>query len=199
MFRIGLELEEFCVDNKSKEVVLIPKDSNIPHDGCGWLIEYRSEPCKTIVDAVFSLKADEYKAKNLLTKFGVTGVRSPVMKPSKDVRMSARKRFIKSLVKFNNIYGYKCHKNTLSEAVAAVHISITFSVDGKNGRVNKLWDYADFIRYMDEAFEKEIAESKRRPGFYEIKSDGRFEYRSLPNNIDLDKLMQVVSRYRWKY
>lgn len=199
MFRIGLELEEFCVDKKSNEIILIPKDSNIPHDGCGWLIEYRSEPCKDIVDAVYSLRANEFKNAGLLTKFDVKGVRQPVMKPSKEVRMAARKRFIKALVSFNNIYGHQCHKNTLVEAVAAVHISVTFSTEGKHGRINKLWDYADFIRYMDTAFEKEISEAKRRPGFYEIKNDGRFEYRSLPNNIDLNKLMQVVSRYKFKY
>ncbi len=199
MFRIGLELEEFCIDKSSKEIILIPKDSNIPHDGCGWLIEYRSEPCKDIVEAVYSLRAAEHRAQGLLKKFGVCGARNPVMKPSKEVRMAARKRFIKSLVAFNNIYGHQCHKNTLAEAVAAVHISITFSTEGKHGRINQIWDYADFIRYMDDAFASEINESKRRPGFYEIKPDGRFEYRSLPNNIDLDKLMLVVSKYKFKY
>ena len=198
MFRIGLELEEFCIDNRNKEITLIPENSNIPYDGCGWLIEYRSEPCKDIVEAVFSLRAAEYKASGLLKKFGVHGARNPVMKPSKDVRMSARKRFTKRLVAFNNIYGYKCHKNTLAEAVAATHISITFSTEGKHGRINHIWDYADFVRYMDKAFEQEITDAKRRPGFYELKPDGRFEYRSLPNNIDLDKLIQVVSKYKFK-
>jgi len=198
MFRIGIELEEFCV-NKDKEVVLIPKDSYIPHDGCGWLIEYRSEPCTDIVDAVFSLRAHEYKTTEKLKKFGVSGVREPIMKPSKEVRMAARKRFIKSLVKFNNIYGYQCHKNTLAEAVAAVHISVTFSTEGKNGSINKVWDFPDFIRYMDNKFEKEISEAKRRPGFYEIKDDGRVEYRSLPNNIDLTKLMYEITKYKFKY
>lgn len=199
MFRVGLELEEFCIDKKSNEIILIPKDSNIPHDGCGWLIEYRSEPCKDIVEAVHSLYAAEYRALPFLQKSEVKGTRLPVMKPSKDVRMAARKRFIKSLVSFNNIYGHQSHKNTLAEAVAAVHISITFSAAGAHGNIHKLWDYADFIRYMDNKFEDEIIESKRRPGFYEIKPDGRFEYRSLPNNIDLNKLITVVSKYIFKY
>lgn len=199
MFRIGLELEEFCIDKKNNEIILIPKDSNIPHDGCGWLIEYRSEPCKDIVEAVHSLYAAQYRALPLLQKFDVKGSRLPVMKPSKEVRMAARKRFIKSLVAFNNVYGHQCHKNTLAEAVAAVHVSITFSTEGKHGTINKIWDYADFIRYMDNKFEGEILEAKRRPGFYEIKSDGRFEYRSLPNNIDLNKLITVVSKYKFKY
>ncbi len=198
MFRIGLELEEFCV-NGEKEVILIPKESNIPHDGCGWLIEYRSDASKDIVDAVFSLRAHEYKTIETLKKFNVSGARIPVMKPNKTVRMAARKRFIKGLVQFNNIYGHQCHKNTLAEAVAAIHISVTFSVEGKHGSINKVWDFPDFIRHMDKKFAEEISAAKRRPGFYEIKSDGRVEYRSLPNNVDLTKLMYEVNAYKFKY
>ena len=197
MFRIGLELEDFCV-NKNNEVVLIPKGSNIPYDDCGWLIEYRSSPCKDIVEAVFSLRADEYKNIETLKKFNVSGVRVPVMKPDKAVRIAARKRFTKGLVKFNNIYGYQYHKNTLAEAIASVHVSVTFDVEGKHGPINKMWDFPDFIRYMDQKFAKEIAEAKRRPGFYEIKNDGRVEYRSLPNNVNQTKLMYEVNAYKFK-
>lgn len=197
MFKIGLELEEFCVNN-SGEITLIPKNSNIPHDGCGWLIEYRSEACKDIVDAVYSLRAAEYKAKRLLEKAGVSGLRKPVEKPSKDVRLAARKRFIKNIVRFNNLYGHKCHRNTMTEAIAALHVSITISEESKYNRVNKIFDFADFIRYMDKEFAQEIKESKRRPGFYEIKPDGRFEYRSLPNDVDQTKLMRVINNYKFK-
>jgi hypothetical protein len=41
-------------------------------------------------------------------------------------------------------------------------------------------------------FAKEIAGARRRPGFYEIKSDGRIEYRSLPNTINKHKLISVL-------
>ena len=200
MFKIGLELEEFCIDKKTEGVILVPKDSGIPHDGCGWLIEYRGDPCSDITDAVYSLYAKEHKARPTLDKFNVYGLRLPVMKPSKEVRLAARRRFIKSLSKYNNIYGHDSHRNSMAEAVAAVHISVTFSAEGKNNnRINKVWDFADFIRHMDVRFAAEIKDSKRNPGFYEIKSDGRVEYRSLPNNVDLNKLIEVVSAYKFKH
>lgn len=197
MFKIGLELEDFCM-NANDEVILVPKDSGIPHDGCGWLIEYRGEPCSNIVEAVFSLRAAEYKAIALLQKHKVHGLREPICKPSKDVRLAARRRFIKNKVSFNNLYGHKCHKNSLSEAVAAVHISVTLQEEGKYKPVNRIFDFADFIRYMDNAFAQEIKDSKRCPGFYELKGDGRFEYRSLPNNVNQEKLMSVISGYTFK-
>lgn len=197
MFRIGLELEEFCTDAEGN-IILVPKNSNIPHDGCGWLIEYRGEACSHIIDAVYSLRAAEFKASALLQKAGVKGVREPVMKPSKDIRLAARRRFIKNIVAFNNLYGHKSHRNNMSEAVAAVHVSITMSEEAKYGRTNKIWDFADFVRHMDKAFAEEIKAAKRRPGFYEIKSDGRFEYRSLPNNVDQHKLMTVINSYTFK-
>lgn len=195
MIKIGLELEEFCVDKESSNIILIPKVANIPHDGCGWLIEYRSQPCYDITEAVYSLMAEEHRNISLLEKHNIIGLRVPVAKPAKDVRRAARRRFIKSCETFNNIYGHKCHRNNQSEAVASVHISITSSIKRDNSDINRVWDYCDFIRYMDKAFAEEINGSKRRPGFYELKDDGRFEYRSLPNNISLNKLIDVVSSY----
>jgi len=58
-----------------------------------------------------------------------------------------------------------------------------------------LFDYVSLINKLDEAFKQEIIESGRVKGVYAIK-DGelgdRIEYRSLPNNIDLDKLIKVL-------
>ena len=196
MFKVGIELEEFCVDKLTEEIALAP--AGVSHDDCGWLLEYRSRPCSNITEAVFSMQAHEYTEKIRQEKEGVFGLREPIAKPSKKVRLAARRRFIKSLVKFNNLYGYTSHRNNLSEAVAGIHISITSSEKGEYGRVNKLWDFADFIRHMDKTFLVEIKGAKRRPGFYEIKSDGRFEYRSLPNNVDLDRLIDVISNYDFK-
>lgn len=57
-----------------------------------------------------------------------------------------------------------------------------------------LFDYAAIIRYLDEYFKIAIKETKRTPGVFCIKSGekgDRIEYRSLPNNIDLELLTDI--------
>lgn len=53
-------------------------------------------------------------------------------------------------------------------------------------------DHAKLIGRMDVAFKGEIRAAKRNPGFYEVKADGRIEYRSLPNDVDLQKVGKVL-------
>jgi len=198
MIKIGLELEEFCVSNETNEIVLVPERSNIPLDGCGWLIEYRSQPCNDITEAVHSLFADKYRNKKKLEAFGVRGLLEPIAIPSKKVREGARRRFRKEVQGFNNIYKYTSHRNTAREATAAVHISVTYNRDFIGQRpINGMFDYAHFIKYMDSQFKDEIKSTKRNPGFYQVKDFGRFEYRSLPNNISLSKLIDVVNDYNF--
>jgi hypothetical protein len=48
------------------------------------------------------------------------------------------------------------------------------------------------IMSFDNTFKDEIRKSGRNPGFYEVKGDGRIEYRSLPNNVDMGKVEMVL-------
>lgn len=59
--------------------------------------------------------------------------------------------------------------------------------------INECFDYITIFKKLDEAFAEEIKEAKRLPGFYEIKSDGRIEYRSLPSNVSLFKVIDVIN------
>lgn len=57
--------------------------------------------------------------------------------------------------------------------------------------VNKFIDVPKVIMILDKEFKDEIAKAKRLPSAYEVKPHG-FEYRSLPNNVDIDKLLYVL-------
>jgi len=58
-----------------------------------------------------------------------------------------------------------------------------------------IFDYLTILFKLDEAFLEEIKEAKRVKGVYAIKNGkfgNRIEYRSLPNNIDHNKLILVL-------
>ncbi len=62
-------------------------------------------------------------------------------------------------------------------------------------KYSPLWDYIQLFRFLDQRFEAEIKEAGRLPGFYELKHDGRIEYRSLPANADLTKIATALQEY----
>jgi len=57
--------------------------------------------------------------------------------------------------------------------------------------VNKFIDVPKVLMVLDKEFKDEIAKAKRLPSAYEVKKHG-FEYRSLPNNVAIDKLLYVL-------
>lgn len=115
----------------------------------------------------------------------------------KTVRDKARRRFRKDLVTEKNLYGHKSHRNRMTEGIAGLHVSITVPAAYRVGETtyyhNVIWDFVPFIQHMDAEFAQEIKDAKRRPGFYDLHSDGRFEYRSLPASVCIEKLERVVT------
>ena len=103
------------------------------------------------------------------------------------------------MVRYQNIYSFKDHRHSSSECPAGVHISFTKPAHIHRGdkeplvTVNTLFDFVQVFKALDVAFKDEIIGAKRNPGFYEIKTDGRIEYRSLPSNVDMDKIIKVVN------
>lgn len=199
----GLE-KEFFVKSGDKFVLAGYK---LPYDSAGILAEARGEPKENIIDAVYSLKAEIYKLARTAKQKELILIDSPLEKISKRLRLRAQRQYAKGLIEYQNIYGHCFHRNKKNEYTAGLHISITFPIQrycwiktrkrDHRGEltVNNIWDYVQFVRYMDKHFEDEIKNSKRNPGFYEIKGDGRIEYRSLPSNINLNKVIEVVSAY----
>ena len=202
--KIGLEKEFFLLrDGKPQAIVGLA----IPCDECGWLVEARGEPHYSIVDAVFSLKASIYKIEKSVITINSRAVNTsevfalsdePIMKVDKAVKLKCARNYAKGLIQYQNLYGFECHKNALSESTAGVHVSFTeqyviYNKDGTKYEHNTNFDWPQIFVKLDKAFAEEIKAAKRRPGFYELKNDGRVEYRSLPSNINLDKLMDVLS------
>ena len=206
--KFGFELELFCreplVGDGVGEVVggnyvLVP--NGLPYDECGWLVEIRSEPHTDIRKAIALLQAEFDSVKEQAIDKGIILEQIPLAEIPRDLKVQAARKHGKGLINYRNIYGYETHKNSTRFQTASVHVSFTdertFHYENKDGR-NREFHYPGFVDHaklivgLDKAFVAEIKAAKRNPGFYEIKGDGRIEYRSLPNNIDLNKLREVL-------
>ena len=214
--KMGLEKEFFVVrDGKAQSLASEGlKNFHIPYDECGWLAEARGEPFGNIVDAVFSLKAAVYKIQKNVNKVNgelkITEANlyslsdEPVMKVDRSTKLQCARSFSKGVIKYQNLYGHQCHRNSLSEATAGVHISFTCEQsyhvrDSEYIKYNANFDWPQIFIKLDKAFADEIKAAKRRPGFYELKENGRVEYRSLPSNVNLDKVIEILQPYGYTY
>src|SRR5258706_2023142 len=198
---IGLE-KEFFVKSQApdgKEVYIMAQDAGLPYDECGYLAEARGKPCDGIVDAVFSLRTEVYRMQHDLVKRNQQHPEAiavldetPVVKLPKILLLGVRRRYAKNVVSERNIYDYISHKVKPDEKTAGVHISFTQPRETEVGHgkrkvtqtFNQMWDWLQVFKELDRAFATEIKAAKREPGFYELKYDGRIEYRSLPANVD---------------
>lgn len=207
--KIGFELEAFCLASKDLGPdkggnALVPclVPDGLPLDECGWLVEVRSEPHSDVTKAIFLLQAEtrtveaQAKAKRVSLSY------VPLLEIPRDLKVKAARRHGKGLLTFRNLYGHETHRTRF--ATASLHVSFTeertFRYGAGTPIVNHTFTYPGFIDHariivsLDKAFAKEIAAAKRNPGFYEVKGDGRIEYRSLPNNVCLDKLERELRR-----
>jgi len=193
MLKYGLEKEYFLLKDGKPIVV-----SGFPADECGLLVEARGEPHYSITGAIFSLLSKDYELQTKAKKESLVLSDQPLMVIPHDVKLEAMRRFAKPLIKYENLYGHKAHKNSLREQTAGVHISFTspqsYSYDnGKIYKYNTIFDFVQIFKKLDKAFAEEIKSAKRLPGFYELKTDGRIEYRSLPANVNLFKVIEILS------
>lgn len=191
MLKIGLE-KEFFVQDKFGNIAIVP--DGVSHDDCGWLAEARGKPSSDITEAVFSLMADIHRLRESLADNLHSFLDGDVVKIPRELRIKAQRKYAKGKIHYENLYGYKYHRNTLAECVAGLHISFTnekmyIGKDGKHHTYNALFDYVKLFKRIDDVYLSIIKEAKRRPGFYEIKPDGRIEYRSLPASTDLISLI----------
>jgi len=194
---IGLE-QEFFVTGADGQLTIAPAE--LPHDECGLLAEARGLPFNSPEEAVFSLAADVYRLKTHAAKLQLTLSNSPsVMTISRLMRQKAARMYAKGQVKHENIYGYEFHRNSASEQTAGIHISFTnpqtFTYDAtRSATANVMFDYVKIFTGLDAAFAQEIKDAKRNKGFYELKPDGRIEYRSLPAHTDMSKIIETLKK-----
>ena len=209
--KYGLECEFFVAKTGVNPYAFIGGlDQSLTPDECGFLAEARGQPHDNIREAVFSLMADVYRLELAASKLDVELVQVPnAVVPYSEV-LKSRRLHSKGLLQFQNYLGYESHK-LRSKKTAGIHISVTSPImywggdmeygeenttfKAKEKHYNSVWDFPQMFRYFDAAFQKEIKEAGRNPGFYEIKRDGRVEYRSLPNTVDLKKIIATVENF----
>jgi hypothetical protein len=205
MLKFGLEKELFIL--KEGVVQVVPKE--IPYDESGLLIEARGQPYNDITEAVFSLEADIYRITKKAEEMGFEVSDKPIMPVSRKIKLEASRKFAKGLTKYENLYNFERHLNGQNQHTAGVHISFTsernITCDKCNlnkQTINEMFDFVWIFKKLDQAFIEEIKYARRRPGFYEIKPNGRIEYRSLPSNVHLSKIIEVIGNIKeerkWK-
>jgi hypothetical protein len=205
MIKFGIEKEFFLVNSKGETVVPAEVDNTLPIDSCGYLVEIRGEASGNIYDAVYSVLSKEAEVRDKLPK-GFKLSEKPIMTLKDTFLDHVRRHYEKGLVKYENYLGFLNHKLTENQRTAGIHLSITDTQEFtpydykkkiymRDHKITyfKCFDYIKYFLTLDREFEKEIAKASRNKGFYELKGDGRIEYRSLPNNIDLSKLIRVIN------
>jgi len=204
MMNFGLEKEMFVTDSLGK---LVLPCLGLPTDHNPILAEARGDPANNIIDAVFLLEAQVYRMHKIAERAKQKLSDEPISKINNNLRDKIHRdsRLRKAADVSENLYGHMRHKNKDNEVTAGVHLSVTnkrtYVINAKEnqlGTFNAPWDFAKFVLFMDTLFAVEILKAKRNPGFYEIKPDGRIEYRSLPANVNLYKVIDAVECFDFR-
>ena len=179
MLKIGLDIEHFLVDKNNN--IVCPSDYGITdHDACGFLAELRAKPFEDIEHSFYDLSLKYKKLSPILEEKGLKiDPRSKIKLPIKFLFKVGRS-FGKDRQKDDCMYGEVKH-HTYQTAGLHIHFS---------GEVFEL-NIPKIILFLDNRFKKEILAEGRQLGLYEMKHYG-FEYRSLPGNIDLDKVKTAL-------
>jgi hypothetical protein len=179
-----------------------PKLYGFPYDEMGFLVEIRSLPSDRLYPVYTTLQQEELQYSLRSNKFGMNLLPTPFLYSEEEWIKNIGKKYKdawNSVVDAKNIYGNKqthhlgvfedesgCYKLT-----SGIHVHFS-SRDSNSGEVIDL-PIEKIVRRMDESFKKEIEESGRFKGEYELKSHG-FEYRSLPCNTDIYKTLKESFR-----
>jgi|WetSurMetagenome_2_1015567.scaffolds.fasta_scaffold39181_5 hypothetical protein len=201
---IGIEKEYFVIGKDGK--IADPEQMrNIPKDDCGFLAEARGKPDSDAYLAVYNLLAEEQRILNKVKK-GLKLLNEPVMAfKMEDVLKFYDAKAIKAKEKSNSIYG-AIPKTKVTKKTAGLHIhfscsSSTTDEEGREIVIPMMIDIPSIIQQLDNAFSEEIKAAKRPFGAYRIKSypsgNEGFEYRSLPNNVNIGKLIKVLQNLIW--
>lgn len=185
--KLGLEVELF---GTRKGEVVICGFEGIAADEYPILAEARGLPFNDSFQAVFSVKAEIEKIKENMLRLGIKPLFSNWIEKTNEVKQLNReilRRGIDKRISYENLYGLDVSDKNETHVSAGMHISFTnpysFNVNGVVKEYNALFDFVKLFRKIETEFTKEIKESERTPGFYELKGDGRIEYRSLPATL----------------
>ena len=163
--KYGLEKELFIF--KDDIIQFVPINSGLPFDESGVLIEARGEPSSDIIQAVYNLKAEEYRIIKMAYKLEFIASDMPIATITRDFKREVRRIYTKGLISFENMYGYKDNRHSQNEVTAAVHISFTNPrtiINYGKGKglseqiiVNQFFDFIKYIKALDKAFKPLIS------------------------------------------
>lgn len=209
MKRYGFE-REFFIKGGDGKFALTPE--NLPHDECGYLLEARSTPDMSPLTAVYLLRASVERLRRDAQQDGydIQPKLDTVTLPRDLVRTALRTNGKRVSRTQGNMYGHEYPLNGPALTRAGLHVHFS-NQDDVWGISKSQWDekrsaarpyqmqrnlpldMPKIIRTLDVEFAREIKAAKRLPGAYELKHHG-FEYRSLPQSVDLDRLVLVLEQ-----
>jgi len=216
MKNYGIELEFFVTDKEGNIVPAFKATTNL--DGNPVIGELRTKVHNNIIDCVFELKKLIFIEKEKIEKAGFKFSLIPIAKVNDEFIKQLRRepKYINrkslELLEEYSIYGKKLSKvlpkgtykaslqiniseNNAFRFSEAVKVGKVYESRQKEKSFAEVFNYVDLIATLDKNFKEEIATTGRVAGVYCIK-DGelgnRIEYRSLPNTVDIDKLIQVL-------
>jgi hypothetical protein len=202
---IGIEKEFFLLrqghSENIYERIVEPKEYEFPADCFGFLVELRSEPWNHLNTVKMTWDMTKSYWEHRADKFGMELVDIPYMIVPKN-----KAKY------FYNKYGGDRYadltKNIYNTTKGSHHLGMFF--DGDSCRLTagmhvhfSIRDYHGnvipfsteqvhkIVETMDNAFKREITDTDRILGEYEMKQHG-FEYRSTPCNVDVYKTLKVA-------
>lgn len=184
----GLELEMFFV-NKGKTIT-VPQHG-LPLDGCGAIVELRSEPHESLYDSTFEINKclKEYYDKGInLQPVSSSGANRHEF-TREEWRTILQQQNKDLITPIRSVYNEE--QRELPKRVIAVSLQLNISNEIAAKYVDEehrvtyarygLLDIHNIVTKLDEEFAAEIRKQKRVAGEYAIKDGIRLEYRSLPS------------------
>ena len=205
MKKYGLELE-FFVQKRDGEFIPAYLETN-SIDGDPVIGDLRTGVFDTIAEAVFDLKRLIYLERLTLEAKGFDLVITPEIKVSnnfiRNLRQDRKYRNLKHNIYVNKLSVYGLLKENvlpINKYKASLQVNISNTrymyIEDETYQVDKLFNYVDIIKGLDNTFKEDIKTTKRINGVYTIKPGNignRIEYRSLPNNVNLNILIEQLN------
>ena len=200
---IGIEKEIFLLDENNE--IMEPKLYGFPRDEFEFLVELRSLPSDRLYPVYTTLQQEELQYRLRANKFGMHLEDKPNMYKSNDWIDNHWNKY--NLYRFDdcdyteNIYGNKGeshHFGVLDDTfegierkrlTAGIHVHFS-SRDSITGEVIDL-PIEKIVKKMDKQFHWTIKEAERNRGEWEPKTHG-FEYRSLPSNVNMLRVLKCA-------
>lgn len=198
---VGIEKEMFLM---SGEDIKEPKKYGFPRDEFEFLVELRSLPSDRFYPVYTTLKAEELQYSLRANKFGMMLDDTPNRLADKEWVDDLWERH--NLDRFNdqdftrNVYPELASKPSHHlgkfdfskeqyKLTSGIHVHFS-SRDADTGEVVDL-PIEEIVKQMDVKFFDEVSKAGRNRGEWEPKSHG-FEYRSLPADADIYKVLKVA-------